>query len=80
MDDTPTSTNLFVRDVSLANLTLILNLDELALCDEAEDLDNVTDDLVCWYSLDQLDLIVCLEVSHLVLALTNDLKIVDGEH
>ena len=78
--DTTTSADLLIGNVSLAHLTLILNLDELALSDKAKDLDDMADDLISWYRLNQLDLIVRLEISHLVLDLPNDLEVVDREH
>ena len=46
---------------------LVLDLDELDVSDEAQHLDNVTDDLVSEDCLDQLDLVVGLEVGYLVL-------------
>ena len=40
----------------------------------------MTDDLVGGDCLDQLDLVVCLEVGHLVLDLTDDLEVGAAEH
>ena len=75
LDYAPVSTNCLIRDVRAAHFTLILDLDELDVCDKSENLDHVPDDLVCRNGLDQLDLIIRLEISHLVLYLTNDLEV-----
>ena len=61
-------------------LALVLNLDELDVCDEAENFDDVADDLVSRNRFNQLNLILSLEVCHLVLDLPNDFEVVAAEH
>lgn len=80
LDYAAIATDRFAGDVGSANLTLVLDLDELDVGDEAKHLDDVSDDLVRWNCLDQLDHVVRLEVSHLVLHLPNDFEVGAAEH
>jgi len=80
LDNAPTATNLFILNVKVAMLALVLNLDELDVCDEAENFDDVADDLVSRNRFNQLNLILSLEVCHLVLYLPNDFEVVAAEH
>ena len=80
LDDAPVPTNGLVRDVRAANFALVLNLDELDVGDEAKHFDNVPNNLVCWDRLDKLDLIVGLEIGHLVFNLADDLEVGGAEH
>ena len=52
LNNAATTTDLFVLNIKMAVLTLVLNLDELDVRDEAENFDNVAHDLV---SRDRLD-------------------------
>ena len=79
-DNAAIAAHLLIGDVCMTVLALVLDLDELNVGDEAEHLDDVTDDLVGGDCLDQLDLVVGLEVGHLVLDLTDDLEVGAGEH
>ena len=80
LDNAATATDCLVGDVLAAYLTLVLYLDKLDVGDEAEHLDDVSDDLVGGDCLNQLDLIVSLEIGHLVLDLPDDLEVVAAEH
>ena len=46
LDHAAVAANLLIGDVCVAVLALVLNLDELDVCDEAQHLDDVADDLV----------------------------------
>ena len=74
------SANGFIADISATHLALILNLDELDVSDEAKHFDNMADYLVSWDCLNQLNLVVCLKVSHLILHLANYFEVVTAEH
>ena len=74
------SANGFIADISATHLALILNLDELDVSDETKHFDNMADYLVSWDCLNQLNLVVCLEVSHLILHLANYFEVVTAEH
>lgn len=80
LDNAAIAAHLLIGDVCVTVLALVLDLDELDVSDEAKHLDDVTDDLVRGDSFDQLDLVVCLEVGHLVLDLTDDFEVGAGEH
>ena len=80
LDDATVATDRFVGDIRAADFALVLYLDELDVCDEAEHLNHMSDDLIGRNGLDQLDLIVGLEVSHLVLNLANYLEVGHTEH
>ena len=80
LDDTSISADSFIGDIGTANLTLILNLDELNICNESKHLYHMSNDLIGGNSLDQLDLIISLEICHLILDLPNDLKVVAAKH
>ena len=69
------SANGFIANISATNLALVLNLDELDVGDEAEHFDHMSDYLVSWDRLDQLDLVVSLEIGHLVSHLADDLEV-----
>ena len=75
LNNAATTADLFVLNIKMAVLTLVLNLDELDVRDEAENFDNVAHDLVSRDRLDKLDLVVGLEVGHLVLDLTDNFKV-----
>ena len=45
-DDAAIPANCLIADISATHLTLVLNLDELDVGDEAEHLDDMADDLV----------------------------------
>lgn len=74
------SANCFIADISATHLALILNLDELDVSDETKHFDNMADYLVSWNCLNQLDLVVCLKISHLILHLANYFEVVTAEH
>jgi len=80
LDHATTATDLLIGDVSVAVLALVLDLDELDVCDEAKHLDHMPDDLIRRDRLNQLDLIISLEVCHLVLHLANYFEIGAAEH
>ena len=80
LDYAPVPANGLVGDVGAADFTLVLNLDELDIGDEAEHFDHMPDDLVSWNRLDQLDLIVSLEIGHLVPHLADNLEVGGTEH
>lgn len=80
LDDAAIPTDGLIANVGAAHFALVLNLNELDVSDEAEDFDHVPDDLVRGDRLDQLDLIVGLEVGHLVLHLPDDLEVGHAEH
>ena len=80
LDDASISADSLIGDIRPADFALVLNLDELDVSDEAEHFDHMPDDLVSWNRLDQLDLIVSLEIGHLVSHLANDLEVGGAEH
>ena len=79
-DDATVSTDCLVGDVRVAHFTLVLYLDELDIRDESQHFNHMSDDLVGWDCLNQLDLIIGLEISHLVFSLSNNLKVGAAEH
>ena len=80
VDHTAITADGLTADVSSAVLALVLDFDELDVSDEAQDFDHMPDDLVSWDRFDQLDRVVGLEVSHLVLDSSNDFEIRGAEH
>ena len=64
----------------MAHFTLVLYLNELDICDESQYFNHMSDNLVSWDCLNQLNLIICLEISHLVFSLTDDLEVRAAEH
>ena len=80
LDNAPVPADGLVGDIRVADLALVLDLDELDVSNEAKYFDYMSNDLVGWDCLDQLDLIVGLEVSHLISDLPNDLEVVATEH
>ena len=79
-DDAAITANCLIADISATHLTLVLNLDELDVGDEAEHLDDMADDLVSRDGLYELYLVVSLEIGHLILHLANYLEVVTTEH
>ena len=75
LNDASISADSLIGDIRPADFALVLNLDELDVSDEAEHLDHMSDDLISWNRLYQLDLIVGLEVGHLVSYLADDLEV-----
>ena len=69
-----------IGELAAAHFTLVLDLDELDISNEAQHLDNVPHDLVRRNRLDQLYLILRLEIAHLVPYLPNHLEVVAAEH
>ena len=67
-------TDALVLYIGPTYITLVLDLDKLALYDEAKNFNDVSDDLVAWYRFNQGDLIVGLEVCHLFCHPADDLK------
>ena len=51
-DDASISANGFIANISATDLTLVLDLDELDVGDEAEHFDDMANDLVSWDGLD----------------------------
>ena len=80
LNDAPVPTDGLIGDIRVADFTFVLNLNELDVSDEPKHLDYVPDNLISRNRLDQLDLVVRLEVSHLVLDLTDDLEVAAAEH
>ena len=64
IDEASTAADRFIVQITIAFVTLVVDLDELDLGYEAKYLDHMSHDLVSWDCLNQLDGVVCLEVSH----------------
>ena len=75
LDYAPIPANGLVGNIRAAYFALVLDLDELDIGDKTEHFDHMPDDLVSWDRLDQLDLIVSLEIGHLVSHLADDLEV-----
>ena len=52
LDVAPTAAQVLILDISITDVALVLDLDELALNDEPEHLEHVADDLIRWNRLD----------------------------
>lgn len=78
-NNTAISADVFVGNISSTNITFILNLNELSINNSSKYLQNVSDDLISRYSLDQSNLVIGLEISNLFLNASNDFKIVNAE-
>ena len=79
-DDASVSANGFIADISATHFALVLNLDELDVGNEAEHFNDMADNLVSWDGLNQLDLVVSLEISHLIFHLANYFEVVTAKH
>ena len=80
IDKTATATNRFVIQISVAFITLVINLNELNLCNKTKYFDYMSYYLISRYSLYQLNCVVSLEVSHLIFDLTNDSEVIYVEN
>lgn len=80
LDDASIAADSLIGDLIAANFAPVLNLDKLDVGDEAQHFDDMADDLVGGDRLNKLNLVVGLKVSHLVLDLPDDLKVVAAEH
>ena len=78
--DASVSANGFIADISATHFALVLNLNELDVGNETEHFDNMADNLVSWDGLNQLDLVVSLEISHLIFHLANYFEVVTAKH
>ena len=67
--------NLLVGDVDLADIALVLDLDKVYIHNDATYLHDVSDNVICLNGFKQSQLSICLEVTDLVLDLTNYLNI-----
>ena len=74
-DDATASANLLILNVQVAVLALVLNLNELDVSHKTQHFYDVTNYLICWNRFDKLNLIFCLEVSHLVFNLADDFEV-----
>jgi hypothetical protein len=66
--------NLLILRFSLADITLVLDFDEIDLNDDSTDLDNMPDKIISVDGFKQRQGCICLKVTNLVLNLSNYLK------
>jgi len=66
--------NLLILRFSLADITLVLDFDEIDLNDDSTDLDNMPDKIISVNGFKQCQGCICLEITNLVLNLSNYLK------
>ena len=75
LDDATASAHLLILNVQVAVLALVLNLNELDVSHKTQHFYDVTHYLICWDRFNKLNLIFCLEVSHLVFNLADDFEV-----
>lgn len=74
-DEAPVSAYLLILCLGLADITLVLNFDEVYLDDDSANLNDMSDDVVCVYSFKESQWCISLEITDLIFYLTNHLQI-----
>ena len=76
-NNTPVAADVFISDVGAADITFVLDFDELGVHNSPKYLQNMTDNLIRRNSLDQRYHVVGLEITYLFLNLANHFEVID---
>lgn len=79
LDVATTPAEVFVLYIRVADITLILDLDELGFHNKAKDFEHMPDNRIGWNGLDQTDGLIRLEICDLILNLADNAEISNAE-